>query len=404
MSGAYLSESGRKTKTALFLSSILHEPLSILYSTFLFILYKDLNASAFQITLLATLKPVVTLFSFYWSAGSRGRVRANVLGAGLLMRVPFLLCPWFDSPWYLVAAAVNYMLFYRAGMPCWMEILKRNLKKEERDRAFSLSTAVGYGEGVVLALAMGAMLDHDPLLWKWLFVGGALLGIVGAVLQAQVPVVEEVCEKKVSLKELLVRPWRDSWELLRSRRDFALFQWGFMLCGFALMLLQVVVPLFAVDVLGVSYKEMAVAICVAKGLGFVATSQLWARLLNRYPIQQLASWVCLTFVFYPSLLGLSGFHVMWFYLAYFCYGVGQAGSHLVWSMSGPHYAGKEESARFTGVGVVLCGVRGLVGPGLGSVMYATSGSLPVVAFGVLLCLVSGLGILKPNVKKSLEVN
>ena len=93
------------------------------------------------------LKPLVTILSFYWSAGSVGRLRANVLGAGLFMRLPFLLCSWFDSVWFIIAAAVNYMLFYRAGVPAWMEILKKNLPPEKRSRLFSWSAAVGYGEG-----------------------------------------------------------------------------------------------------------------------------------------------------------------------------------------------------------------------------------------------------------------
>jgi MFS family permease len=404
MSEANSLKAERRTKWALFGSSVLSEPLSTLYGFVAFILYKDLHASAFEIALLMTLKPVVTLLSFYWSAGSRGRLRANILGAGLLMRLPFLFVPWIDSTWYVIAASVNYMLFYRAGMPAWMEILKRNLPDTHRSRLFSWSSAVGYGEGVLLSLAMGALLDHDPGLWKLLFVGAALFGLVGIAMQSRVPVPETEREPPPNLKELVVRPWRDTIQLMRSRKDFAAFQWGFMICGLALMLIQPALPMFAVDELGINYTQMAGAISIAKGLGFVISSPIWSKWMQRYPIERLSSWVFLMIAMFPILLVLAKWQLWWLYAAHFWYGVGQGGSHLAWSLSGPHFAGKEDSARYSGVNVAMVGLRGAVGPLLGAWLLVEWGPLPVLGAGALLCLWSGIRILKHVPKKSLAVN
>lgn len=390
----------RSTKRALFWSSILSEPFSTLYGFIAFILYKDLHASAFEVTLLVMLKPIVTLLSFYWSAGSKGRLRANILGAGILMRLPFLLVPWIDSIWYVIAISVNYMLFSRAGTPAWMEILKRNLPKDRRSRLFSFSSAVGYGEGVLLSLAMGAMLDHDPGLWKYLFVCAAFLGLIGSILQCSVPIQETSKEARPNLKELIVRPWRDTLQLMRDRKDFAVFQWGFMACGFTIMLIQPILPLFAVDELGINYTQMAAAISIAKGLGFVISSPLWSRWMNRYSIQQVASWVFLSVALFPLLLVFAKWQLIWFYVAYFLYGVGQGGSHLVWNLSGPYFAGNEESSRFTGVNVAMAGLRGCVGPPLGGWLSVVFGSIPVLGIGVFFSLWSGFWILKFVPKKA----
>ena len=395
-------DAGARTKKALFWSSILQEPLSTLYGFVAFILYKDLHASALQIAILTMLKPMVTILSFYWSAGSRGRLRANVLGAGLFMRLPFLLVPWFDSIWYIIAASVNYMLFYRAGVPAWMEILKRNVKEGWRGRLFSFSSAIGYGEGVLLSLAMGALLDQDPGLWKLFFVGAAIVGCAGTIMQASVPVVEEEKIERPSLKELIVRPWRDSFELIRTRKDFAGFQWGFMLCGFAVMLIQPALPFFAVDVLGISYTQMAAAISIAKGLGYVVSSPLWSRWMGKYSIFRLSSWVFFTIALFPLLLAFAQWHLWWFYAAFFLYGVGQGGSHLVWTMSGLYFAGSEESSRYTGVNVAMAGLRGAVAPPLGSWLSVGWGALPVLGLGTLLCIWSGIRVLK-HVPKAVPV-
>src|SRR4029077_10926482 len=136
---------------------------------------------------------------------------------------------------------------------------------------------------------------------------------------------EDEVEERPSLRELVVRPWRDSWQLIKGRPDFARYQWGFMVSGFGLMLIQPALPLFAVDLLGVSYLEMAGAISIAKGLGFALSSPLWARWIDRANWLKMASLVFLSFGIFTAFLSFSLWGIIWFYLAYFLYGVGQGG-------------------------------------------------------------------------------
>lgn len=393
----------RQMSWALIGSNLLTEPLFTLYSFVAFILYKDLGASPFQITLLVTLKPVVTILSFYWSAGLKGRakkLKSNVLWAGFLMRAPFLLCPWIDSPWYLIGAAVNYMFFYRAGIPAWLEIVKRNMGEGKRNRIFSMSSALGYAEGVMLALACGGLLDQDPGCWKGLFFGAAGVGMGALAVQSRIVVEgEDGVGERPSLKEVIVRPWRDSYRLMRERVDFSRFQWGFMVSGFGLMLIQPALTLFAVDVLGISFLEMAAAISIAKGLGFALSSPLWAKWIDRVNVFKMASLVFVSIGLFTILLSFSVWSVAWLYVAYFWYGVGQGGSHLVWNMSGPIFAGKEESSRYTGVNVAMAGLRGIVAPPLGGFLVVWTGPVQVLVMGGALCFYSGVRMLQTRFVK-----
>jgi MFS family permease len=266
---------------------------------------------------------------------------------------------------------------------------------DKRGRAFSLSSALGYCEGVVLSIAMGVVLDGNPGLWKILFCGAAVVGLLSVFVQGKVPLeVSEDVGERLPLKELLVRPWRDSYRLIKERPDFARFQWGFMICGFGIMLIQPALPLFAVDTLGITYLEMATAVSIAKGLGFALSSPLWSKWMGQVHITKLASFVFLTIGLFPVLLSFSIFGLAWLYVAYFWYGVGQGGSHLVWNLSGPVFAGKEESSRYTGVGVVLAGLRGGVAPPLGGFLAVSCGSIGVLLLGGVLCFYSGLRLLK----------
>lgn len=397
----------RQMASALLWSNLLAEPLFTLYSFLVFILYKDLGATAFQVTLLTMLKPVVTILSFYWSAGLKGqtsKLKSNVMWAGFLMRAPFLLCPWFDSVWFVIGAAVNYMFFYRAGIPAWLEIMKRNMG-EGKGRSFSISSALGYAEGVILALACGGLLDHDPSLWKTLFCTAALIGLTSLFIQSRIQVDGvDTIEEKLSIKELMIRPWRDSYQLMKGRADFSRFQWGFMISGFGLMLIQPVLPLFTVDLLGISYLEMAAAISIAKGLGFVLSSPIWARWIDRANVFRLASLVFLSIGLFTILLSFSVWSTVWLYIAYFWYGVGQGGSHLVWNLSGPIFAGRDESSRYTGVNVVLAGLRGAIAPPLGGWLAVAFGPIQVLAIGGILCFYSGISLLQSKfVKDSLSI-
>jgi hypothetical protein len=76
---------------------------------------------------------------------------------------------------------------------------------------------------------------------------------------------------------------------------------------------------------------------------------------------------------------------------------------MVWSMSGPHFSGKEESSRYTGVGVVLAGMRGAVGPPLGNCILGSWGALSVFGISGILFFWSSIYFYKAS-KKSLATN
>ena len=57
-----------QTRMAYIWSHLLNAPFWAIYNMLPFILYKDLHATSWQIGAMITLKPVVSLFSMYWSS------------------------------------------------------------------------------------------------------------------------------------------------------------------------------------------------------------------------------------------------------------------------------------------------------------------------------------------------
>jgi len=363
----------KKTGFALLTNSLLNEPITLLYVWIPFIMRKDLAASTFQITLFLMLRPVMSLFSFYWSffiERRGGGLRSNLVIAGILARLPFLFCFFYDNVWFLLFSSAIHMLFLKGSIPAWMEIIKLNLPGEKRAKLFSLSSTIGYLEGILLAIGIGTYLDTDAETRKIFYLVSALLGLGGVLIQWSLPICGEKNSppKLLTLAHPLLQPWKKSIELLRARPDFAHFQWGFMIGGFGIMLITAALPIFFVDVLQLSHSHFATARSICMGLGFALSANLWAKALNRFSISRLASFICCGFALFPLLLLCSSIHLMWLYIAYIVYGITQGGSHLVWHLSGPWFAKDENSSQYSEVNVCMLGVRGLVAPLVGNLL------------------------------------
>jgi predicted MFS family arabinose efflux permease len=387
----------RKTRLALLGTSLLNEPLTLLYSWLPFVLRKDLGASSFQVALLMTLRPVMSIVAFYWSMyieKQRGRLRSNLAIAGILARIPFFFVFFTDNVWFLILISALHMLFLRGGIPAWMEILNLNLPKDKREKFFSWSSALGYAEGVFLALQIGALLDSDFHIWKLLYLLSALLGLCGVYMQWRLPIrgEDERGEPPESKKEVngFLRPWKKSWTLIRSRPDFAHFQYGFMIGGFGIMMVATALPLFFVDVLHLSHMTFATARSICMGLGFVLSSHLWTKALQLLPVARLTCAICLGFALFPLLLIFASYHMIWLYIAYVVYGATQGGSHIIWHLSGPLFAKDEDSSQLSGVNVMTVGVRGLIAPFISNLLCCYFGPDRTLLVGMAVCLTGAL--------------
>ena len=381
----------KRTKVTLLGTSLLNEAFISFFGLMPFILRKDLLASAFQISLFTMVKPAVAVLSFYWSARlvrSRSSLRNNMVIAGVLARVPFLFFVFFDSVWYMIFASAVYMLFSRAAIPSWMEILRLNLEKPVRDRLFSLSSILGYVECIVIAIGLGSLLDSYQSFWKIFFVFSTFLGLIGVFLQLRTPILLDDTETKKPLNfRGLIKPWKEGMALIKQRPDFAKFQLGTNLSGFGIMLAIPASALFYADTLMLSHTEMTIGRYIFMGLGFVLFSPIWVKAMQKFTINFLMGFVCLGFALFPFFISLALLSKFSIYIAFFSYGITQAGSHLLWNLSGPTFAGKEDnSAKYTGVNVLMVGMRGIVAPLLGGLLCEIFSPLAVFYIAIAICL------------------
>lgn len=390
-----------KTRFALLWMNLTNEPFIALFTLLGFILRKDLGASTFQLAVFATITPVISFFSFYWSASltrNKDKLLPNLMGAWILGRLPFLFFPFFNNVWYLIFASAIYQLFYRAGTPALIEILKQNVDKKPREHLFSFVYLLSFVESILLGFFVGKFLDFHSNGWKILFVASALLSISSAFFQSRIPLIKQVPDKNPLPKESnhLIQPWKDCLYLMKTYPEFAKFQWGFMIGGFGLMLINPALIIYYAETLFLSHENLTTARYIWMGCGVLLSTTLWRQAIAKHSVRTLTLWILIGFGLFPILLLFAKSQLIFLYIAFLLYGIAQAGSHLLWHLSGTLFASEEESSsKYTGTNVLMVGIRGLIGPALGGVLAAFLGPMITLGLGAVICL-TGAFFMKLN--------
>jgi Major Facilitator Superfamily len=361
-----------RVRNSYWLCHLLDAPLFAMYGMFQFVLTKELFATAFQITLYITLKPVAALVSSYWSNAKRGSIRNHLIVLSCVATLPPMLFPLFPSTWFGIAAFGIYFVADRAAMTGWMEIIRRHIPRERSGWAVSRNQLTLFLVGSFLPLLVAPGLDRGWIDWRWLFFALALLSMARVAVLCAISLPDRS-------RRVASRPMGEVFKTLVRRPDFAYFQLIFFFGGLGLMMALAVVPDFVGRVLQLSYTDLALAFAFAKGLGFGASARIWSWVIHRVNIFAFCSLVALLAAVSVALIPCSLYWHPFLHIALFVYGVMQGGSTLGWQLSGPAFSGDEDSTPYVSANVMSVGVRGCFGPSLGVRLGLEMG--PVAAFG-----------------------
>ncbi len=381
------------TKRILFFSHVLQEPFVVLNQMLDVLLSARLHASALQISALTSLRPTLAVLAFYWGSLLQLKpalLRLSITVATGLATLFFLFTPWVDSISYFIMAEACFWLFCRAAIPAQMEILKINFASGERERLFSQALSLSYVSGMIIGPILGVILKASPEVWKQLFCITAILYSLTAYLKNGFCIPHknpEFTELKIPLSQLIIEPWRQSLRLLKSNVAFRHFQIGFFISGAGLMFAKPSIPGFLTS-LNLSFLEIFSLFTLLEGCGFIVASSFWARYLARRSVSRAASRIVICFALHPLCLLFANVHPHLAFVAFFCYGVAQAGSRLLWNMAGPLLCGNESSAQYSSVNILAVGIRGAFVPVLGGICTAFFGTHISFLIG-LICLLLG---------------
>lgn len=391
MEQALQEQKKAKTSIALYAMHILNEPFVVLFAMLLYILRKDLGATTFQLSFFAALRPTLSLLSFYWGSNltrKRGSLVSNMALAWVLGRVPFLLIPFFNNVWYIIFAAGMFQLFQRAGTPAMIELLKQNIPKQERETLFSRCFSLSFFESILLGIGFSMYFAGNKTMFFPLFITATLISLLALPFQATIPNSGQTSPELHTIRHRIFTPWKEMISLLKRRPDFAHFQGSFMLGGFGLMLIAPVQAIYFADTLSLEHSVVAVSRSIFMGIGVIGSSLLWKTTLSDRSIRFCTSSMLVGFALFPLVLLLAQIDTVYIYIAFLLYGVAQAGSHLLWNLSGTYFSGDDDSSQYTNANVLTVGIRGLFGPALGGFLCHILGPQPVLFIGSCCCLLA----------------
>lgn len=320
--------------------------------------------------------------------------------AHALSLIPFLFVPFFPCVEYLIFASAMFTLFYRAETPALMEIIRRNLSKNQRETSYSSATGAAYVEGILLALFTGWIIEHLNSGWVYLFFFYAVIGLVSLFFQARL----EICETHHLLEKRdrfsFLEPIRSGLNLLKIDRQFFHFQIGYFLCGGGLMFAMPAIPFFLTSH-GFGFTTLFTSNSAIKEVGMILATPLWGFLMKRFRYETLSGVVFICCAVFLAILQFIYLGVGALFLAYFVYGVAQAGNHLIWNLSGPYFSKEKDSSRFTMVNVFMVGLRGCLIPPIGGMVCDWFGPEKSIFFGIFFSLIGSLYILQPSVRPAI---
>lgn len=400
----------KKTKSTLFIANIMQEPFIALNLMLDVILSAHFGATALQISILTTLRPVLAVFAFYWGSILLFRpelLRFSLVFATLMAASLFLFAPFADSIWYFIIAESCFILFWRAANPAQMEILKINVSKGAREKLFSKALSLSHASGILIGPLLGLILKFNPNQWKLLFFITAAFYSASALLKSRFHIPEtiekQLTKTRYSIKEVLIKPWKDSLALLKNNRAFAQFQLGFFIAGSGLMFAKPSIPGFLTSQ-NLSFLEIFSLFTLLEGIGFICTSAAWARYLQKAGIHTTSCLIALCFALQPLLLIASYFLPASIFVAYLFYGAAQAGSRLVWNLSGSILCGNGSSSQYSSVNILAIGVRGSFVPLLGGIFAQAFGPQAALFVSFVFLISGAFYLLKASKQVSIETS
>ena len=341
-----------------------------------YIATNGLGASGVQITLLAMIWPVSNLFSVLVShfVDSTNR-HSTAIFIGAALRLPVALMFFSSNVNVMLILLFLYFGSNSLVIPGQNAVMRSRYREGHRGQLFGWAMSVLNLFALPAAMLVGALLDADFIFYKWLFVAEGVMGCGQAVVMGFMArgMTDPVATAKSSLGDF----FKSLKEVLKTDREFMLFEAFFMTYGFGYMCIQPAIPFYSQEVLGLTYEQYAMAKGVLGQMGLLVLAPYLGSKMDKLHPFRFTGVVCLILAGFPLLLVASSLApqmgIPLFYMAWIAFAIGIAGVTLSWNMSSMFFAPEGRTATYQGLHVTATAFRGFLAPVLGSVVMSYLG-------------------------------
>ncbi|PWU25583.1 MAG: hypothetical protein C5B48_00595 [Candidatus Rokuibacteriota bacterium] len=326
------------------------------------ILRRELGASAFQLSVLASANAACLLLSLGLARlVDSSRPLPYVVWPGFVARALFLLVPLIHSPWPFVAVIALGTLLGALSGPAQTALVQQIYPQGERGRALGTVRVAGGCVGVGLGVASGPLMGRFG--YRSVFCGAALLGMLASLRQRNLPVPapnETVAAARPSLGQ--------AWAAMREDHRYRRVLMGSFVFGSGIWIMMPATPLVLADVLAVTPVHVGglAAIAAVAGLG---GNMIWGRLVDRH--SSLAALRVVYLVGIATPLAYYAIQVVvprrsFLAVTSISESLMATGLDLVWTLVVVEFAGPRRAAQYAAISGTLAGVRGILGPLVGA--------------------------------------
>jgi MFS family permease len=365
---------------------------------FPFVLAKSLEAPGWMVTLAVMLETSGMTLGLYWAQlmAAGGRRRWLFWGGvgGRLVLVAAMLTHTAGA--FVALLAVVYF-FIAAVYPAQNSILQENIRPHRRGEVFGRGAMVQHLTAAVASLAVGAVLQRDPDLYRWVYPVLGVLGFGFPLILSRLPrpagaATATSAPSPIARRHLgavLIEPLREMRTTFNRDRAFCWYETNFSIYGVAFIMLAPVVPLYFTDVWQLDYQDISMSRVLVGSLGIALLGPAAGRLMDHILPARLCAlafgWVVLfplMLAFGVDLLALAP--VVAAYLAFAIYSIGMAGVNVGWNVGSIAFAPPGKGAHYQGIHVAMVGIRGLLAPVLGYALLRWLGYREVFLVAALL--------------------
>jgi MFS family permease len=382
------------------------------YILFPFVLGKSLAAPGWVVTLSVTMETTAMLAALYWGhLLARGGRRKWLFRGGVIGRVGLVAMFAVSTPLQFTALLAPVYLFQALIYPAQNGILQANIRPERRGAVFGWGALIANLAAAGTGVVVGRVLDAAPQRFDAVYAVIGAVGFLYSLALSSLPrpagdATPDPADAFFGLPRLalgpvqwrrlagaLVQPFRDAAATFRDDRAFFWYEMNFMIYGTSFLMLGPVVPIYFVRQLDLSYEVISSARVLIATVGVALLSPVFGRMMDRINPVRLSTLSYLTIALYPAMLALIAVAfgdrpAVGAYLAFAVYSVGNAGLNVTWNMGSIFFAPEGQGGHYQGVHVALVGIRGLMGPALGFVLFRLLGYQGVFAAAVAIFLVA----------------
>jgi MFS family permease len=356
------------------------------------------QANPLELTLLVAAFPVGVFFGPLWaSLGRRLGMQRLVVRMAFWANVPLFFVFWVDESWlFTLLVSVSQILnsAMRMGQSNLYHVL---YPKSIRGRVLGRLTFWTFVTMVPTILVTGWLLDVSREMYQLLYPFAGLCGLIACYYYRTLI----IDDRSITIRQQMTirSTMRGVSNILSGDKAYLYFQMAFFLSGAAFFMSTHVVLLLICDRFDFTAFQLALWMTVVPQLLLAISSPIWGRILDRIGIVHTRLLL--------ALVQSGSIAAYWFgivsgwpaglYLGSILLGVTNGGGQLTWALASSHFAPRAEDVPlYNGIHFVLNGIRGLVMPWVGSVLWVLAG--PFAVFVALLTSCSSIPIILRSLK------